>query len=95
MNRYNNIVNEISPLSYKDHAAYVAAIKAGIPEKAVVQYTPTMIPVEVGQSASVVTYDHPSAECNAAPFVRTTRVVSYDEGTGEFETRNSKYVLKK
>ena len=84
----------MSMSKYATREEYFAAILKGIPEKAVVQYTPTAIPVEVGRRAYVVSYDHPSAECNAAPFMHTTQVVSYDEGSGSFETLNTKYVLK-
>ena len=85
----------MSMSKYVTQDEYFAAIRKGISEKAVVQYTPTALPIIVGEGASVVVYDHPSVELNYAPFVHTTRVVSYDEATGEFETRNTKYVLKK
>jgi hypothetical protein len=64
-------------------------------DKPIVQYTPTTIPIIVGERASVKTYDHPREELNRAPWVSTSQVLEYDEGSGEFQTLNTVYVLKK
>jgi len=63
--------------------------------KPLVQYTPFDPTIEVGKRAMVVTYNHPDIE-NVTPgqVVFTTRVVTYDEATGTFETANTRYILK-
>jgi hypothetical protein len=79
---------------YTPHEYYTALSEESY-EKPVVYYTPTALPVVIGERAHVVTYNHPFEMLNYAPFVMTTEVQTYDEETGSFETRNTKYVLKK
>ena len=65
-------------------------------EKPVVEYLPAGIgEILVGQRAKIFTYGHPAAYLDDAPWVNTSAVVSYDEATGDLETRNTLYVLKK
>lgn len=65
-------------------------------EKPVVEYTPArMSGIVVGYSAHVHTFGHPASYLDNAHYVTTSGVVSYDEETGNFETLNTKYVLKK
>jgi len=73
---------------------YTALLEEDYP-KPTVEYTPTALPIVVGEHAHVVTYNHPFGQLNDAPWVMTTPVQSYDEETGTFTTRNSIYVLKK
>ena len=48
--------------------------------------------VHVGQRASVIPLDHPDTVLVENGYTATTsRVVSYDANTGEFETLNSLY----
>lgn len=65
-------------------------------EKPVVEYIPArMSGIRVGCSASIHTFGHPAAYLDNAHYVNTSEVLSYDDETGNFETRNTKYVLKK
>ena len=65
-------------------------------EKPIVEYLPIDgITIEVGYRANVMTYNHPAAYLNDAPYVNTSMVVAYNSVTGDFETVYSKYVLKK
>jgi hypothetical protein len=50
--------------------------------------------IKVGQSAYLdQTLDHPHLSNRANLFgVQTSRVISHDEATGDFETLNTKYV---
>jgi hypothetical protein len=48
--------------------------------------------INVGQSASVYPVDHPSALVSNMRICHTSKVLWYDETTGEFETENTKYV---
>ena len=73
---------------------YTALLEEDYP-KPTVEYTPTELPIIVGERAHVVTDNHPAQFLNSQPFVMTTPVLSFDEGTGTFTTRNSIYVLKK
>lgn len=47
--------------------------------------------IVVGRRADVFAIDHPLLGCQ---WVNTSTVMIYDEETGNFETRNTKYVLK-
>lgn len=65
-------------------------------EKPVVKYTPSgMKEIIVGSSAYIHTHGHPATYLDNAHYVITSKVLSYDETTGSFETLNTKYVLKK
>lgn len=65
-------------------------------EKPVVEYTPAGITtIEVGRAAYIHVFGHPAAYLDKAHYVITSAVVSYNENTGDLETRNTKYVLKK
>ncbi len=48
--------------------------------------------IKVGQGAAVYPTDHPSALVSNMRICHTTKVLWYDETTGEFETENTKYV---
>lgn len=59
-------------------------------DKPVVQYLPNAWNyVNVGQRASVYALNHPHL---GADRISTSKVVSYDSNTGEFETQNTLYV---
>lgn len=60
--------------------------------KKVVRYSQVIGPIEVGYSVLVVPVDHPDEEnvSNNVP-ASTSRVVSYNEETEEFETMNTFY----
>ena len=65
-------------------------------EKPVVEYVPSgMTTIEVGRAAYIHVFGHPAAYLDKANYVITSAVVSYDVNTGDLETRNTKYVLKK
>ena len=65
-------------------------------EKPVVEYVlARMNKVEVGYPAYIHVFGHPAAYLDNAHYVITSKVLSYDETTGSFETINTKYVLKK
>ena len=65
-------------------------------EKPVAEYTlARMSEIRVGYSAYIHVFGHPAAYLDKANYVITSAVVSYDENTGDLETRNTKYVLKK
>lgn len=65
-------------------------------EKPVVEYVSSgMNNIEVGRAAYIHVFGHPAAYLDKAHYVITSAVVSYDEVTGDLETRNTKYVLKK
>lgn len=65
-------------------------------EKPVVEYVlARMNKVEVGYPAYIHVFGHPAAYLDKAHYVITSAVVSYDEESGDLETRNTKYVLKK
>lgn len=65
-------------------------------EKPVVEYLPAGdFPILVDERAYIFTYGHPATYLDKAPYVITSPVVSYDKNTGNFETLNTKYVLKK
>ena len=71
-------------------------IKNPTREKPVVEYLPVGdFPILVDERVHIITYGHPAAYLDKAPYVITSPVVSYDEETGDFETRNTKYILKK
>jgi len=61
-------------------------------KKPVVHYTHSGFPIRVGSRAIVRAYDHPDT-FNTTPGheVVTTEVIRMNEGTGEFETRNTVY----
>lgn len=64
--------------------------------KPTVEYTPTaMKEIVVGESAYIHVHGHPAEYLDDAPYTITSAVVSYDEVTGDLETRNTLYVLKK
>lgn len=66
-------------------------------EKPVVQYRVSPYTrIIVGDSAFVIPVDHPDTE-NVVNGVGalTSEVISYDTETGEFETKNTKYVIEK
>ena len=71
---------------------YYDAVTSDNYEKPVVHYSQLIGAVEIGHSAMVVTVDHPAEYLNKAPYVHTSAVVSYDEGSNEFETLNTRYV---
>lgn len=65
-------------------------------EKPVVEYTlARMSQIVVGCSARIHVFGHPAAYLDKAHYVITSAVVSYDEVTGDMETKNTKYLLKK
>jgi hypothetical protein len=63
-------------------------------EKPVVIYNPKVLftHIEEGTSAYVFPLDHPSSLVSNTAVVRTSKVISYNKETGEFETMNTKYV---
>jgi len=62
-------------------------------EKQVVSYRPTMADViQVGNSAWINPIDHPSEYVSNKSLARTSKVISFDEKTGVFETQNTVYV---
>lgn len=64
--------------------------------KPVVTYVPAKGgQIEVGLPASVIALNHPSHLIYFGDLVRTSTVISIDEATGTFETRNSIYQLLK
>ena len=54
-----------------------------------VVYYKSLMYCKVGEAALVFPTDHPKRSNTQA--VRTSNVVSYDQATGEFETRNTRY----
>jgi hypothetical protein len=80
---------------YSSPYDYYKAISEHDYEKPIVEYIPTALDIIVGERAYVKTVNHPFSDLNKAPFVMTTMVESYDVETGSFETKNSRYVLKK
>lgn len=81
------------PSDYDYHQSiYSEAEKGKRRDKPIVHFHMLASPIVVGYSACVKTVDHPSAECNRAPFVRTS-VVKKLHDNGDFETVYSKYVL--
>jgi hypothetical protein len=50
--------------------------------------------VRVGRKATVLAHDHPNTNIPPFSVVDTSTIVSFDEATGNFETQNTKYVLK-
>ena len=66
-------------------------------EKPTVHYHPyhPMDKIVVGKRARVITVDHPCAQLNFGSWVNTSTVMEYNEVTGDFVTRNPKYVLIK
>lgn len=77
---------------FENQEQYFKAATSGDYKKPVVHYSPTIIPIVVGQSAAVVVKDHPAGYLNHAAWVDTSTVIAYDEVSGEFETRNTLYV---
>lgn len=75
-------------------AAEVAKNEDG---KKVVQYVVTPYTyIVVGESAVVVPVDHPDTEAVVNGMTAlTSEVVSYNTDTGEFETKNTRYVVAK
>lgn len=68
---------------------------ANLAAKPTVRYRDLGVPISVGRSAIVQPVDHPNhleghLVSNAKP-VKTSAVISYDEKTGVFETRNTVY----
>jgi hypothetical protein len=66
-------------------------------EKQVVQYrvTPFQRIVE-GDSAFILPLDHPDTEnVSNGTFASTSTVLSYNPETGDFETKNTRYVQEK
>lgn len=59
--------------------------------KPVVHYTTRWNNFEIGKSVTITTVDHPAGYLNQFPVVYTSAVVTFDEETGEFETRNTLY----
>lgn len=51
--------------------------------------------IEVGMPAFISTIDHPNTSNYADRSVKTSRVISHNEVTGDFETKNTKYVKDK
>lgn len=55
-------------------------------------------PSEVGNGEPIVLFgvvtDHPRAELNRAPWIRTSKIVSIDVEAGVVETLNTTYLLK-
>lgn len=61
--------------------------------KPIVHYKGLAFHIAVGRSATVFPVDHYNQELvSNTTFVHTSRVVSYDQKTGEFETQNTRYV---
>ncbi len=60
--------------------------------KPVVQYITSYGTIEIGEDASVFALDHPRL---GKTKVFTTTVLAYDAATGDFETLNTLYKLKK
>jgi len=63
--------------------------------KLLVQYDPLKnVFIKVGERAVICPIDHQSRYvCNYLPVI-TTKVISYDVVTGEFETMNTRYIPK-
>ena len=61
--------------------------------KPVVHYEPVDWPCDivVGWRADVIPIDHPRTHLNGA-WATTSTIVSVEEGTGNFETKNTKYI---
>lgn len=60
--------------------------------KQVVHYTPTTVDrIQVGDGAWVYPTDHPSYLVSNKHGCHTSKVLSYDEVTGVFETLNTVY----
>lgn len=61
--------------------------------KPVVRYVPVdwVCDLIVGWRADVIPVDHPRVHLNGA-WTITSKIVSVEEGTGNFETKNTKYV---
>lgn len=51
--------------------------------------------IKVGESAYVFPLNHPSSLVSNTKLVRTSRVISFDKNTGNFETINTIYELIK
>lgn len=51
--------------------------------------------IAVGLRANVFTPNDPRPHLRGASWVHTTEVLEYDELTGAFETKNTKYILDK
>lgn len=66
-------------------------------KKPVVQYRVTPFQhIVVGDGAVVVPVDHPDTErVTNGLAALTSEVLAYDPETGEFETKNTKYVVEK
>ena len=80
-------------MTYKNDLEYFKDITENKERvKPIVHYSSLIGGVEINYSATVVVVDHPAKYLNDEPFIYTSYVVSYDEETGEFETRNTKYV---
>lgn len=61
--------------------------------KPTVRYTPSQMDyINVGQGACVFPVDHPSDLVTNQRVCHTSTVLWYDNITGEFETKNTKYV---
>ena len=60
-------------------------------EKKVVMYKPQDDIIRVGYNAYVYPIDHTSDLVSNTKLVSTSKVVSYNSKTGEFETQNSIY----
>jgi len=70
-------------------------VAPALPVKPVVHYTFAREPIKVGGRAWLgPVFDHHDQYLvpAGAPYVTTSRVVSYDEATGNFETMNTRYV---
>ena len=65
---------------------------SGLPAKKTVYYAPTDGDgIVVGARALVLAPDHPCHVPSAGSWVLTSRVISYDPETGDFETKNTFY----
>lgn len=80
-------------MNYKNQEEYFAAIQEPR-AKPIVNYH-SIGKIVKGQRAAVSTVDHPAGYLNESGIVWTSAVLSYDEATGDFETRNTFYKLVK
>lgn len=51
--------------------------------------------IKVGESAYVFPLNHPSSLVSNTKLIQTSRVISFDENTGNFETVNTIYEFEK
>lgn len=84
----------LSMSMFPNKAAYEAAVASL--SKPLVKYKSAGFEIKVGHAATVIPLDHPDEYLvTNGQIAHTSRVVSYDKATGNFETRNTRYELVK